>query len=238
MLDRSVRDSEAAKLKEIFEQRKTEAKKKGEVFGQMTIAKMGNWTQPNVSGYLNGLTELKEEAATIFSSALSVPVSAFSPRVAEMISRREMLSRNPLLSKVAVSYVPKYSGKEIDLIRPKLKEPGFIMPLSHETTPICKDLPATAFAFDVLDTSLAPNYSPGTTFIFDPTIKPAPTNLVIVGHKAREGDYHIREYCVLEFLEDGTEVYELRAFNQAFPILRDSYEVIGVAVATVNMLTP
>lgn len=244
MPDKSVRAAESARLKEIFEQRKSEAKQKGEVFGQANIAKIGGWTQPNVSSYLSGIVELKEESATIFSTALGVPVSAFSPRVAEMISRREMLSRNPLLKQVTVSYVPKYSGQELDVIRPRLYEPGFIMPLSQSTTPICKDLPVNAFAFDIKDASLTstepgkPSYSIGTTFIIDPTLKPMPTNLVLVGHKTRPNDYHVREYCVIDYHEDGTEVYELRASNRAFPLLKDAYIVMGVAVATVNMLMP
>lgn len=240
MIDRSVRDAtkqnESAKLRELYEAKKSSDKQKGLTFNQNTIAAAGDWTQPNVSSYLKGAVELKEESALIFSRALGVPVSAFSPRIAEKISQREMLARNPLLNKVTVSYVPKVDASIMDKIKDNLKEKSFIMPLSSDTTPICKELSSSAFSYELGDNSLTPKYEIGTTFVFDPMVEPLPTDLVFVGNKNRDGDYHIREYCVNEILEDGTDKYELKAYNSAFPVLRDNYQVYGVAVAVVNML--
>ena len=92
MIDRSMREavkqSEAEKLRELYELKKSADKQKGLTFTQRTIADLGDWTQPNVSSYLKGVVELKEESALIFSKALEVPVSAFSPRLAEKISQR------------------------------------------------------------------------------------------------------------------------------------------------------
>ena len=79
-------------------------------------------------------------------------------------------------------------------------------------------------------------YQAGTSFVFDPMIKPLPTNIVIAAHKTRMGEYIIREYCVNDVLEDGQDVYELKPLNTAFPTLRDNYEVLAVAVAVVDML--
>lgn len=242
MIDRSIRDTikakEAEKLRELYEAKKTMAKQRGTIFNQKTIAAAGDWTQPNVSSYLNGIVELKEESALIFSKVLEVPVSAFSPRVAEKISQREMLARNPLLSKINVSYVPRMNADLIDKIKNNLKDQSFIMPLSDDTTPICKQLSNTAFAYELGDNSLNDKYTEGTVFVFDPMVNPNPTDLVFVGNKLKNGDYHIRQYFVTDVREDGSEVYELKAFNPAYPVLRENYEILGVAVATVNMLKP
>lgn len=238
MVDRSVRESEATKLRELYELKKSSEKEKGVTFNQNTIAKAGMWTQPNVSAYLKGNVELKEESATIFSNVLGVPVATFSPRVADRISQREMLSRNPMLSNIHISYVPKLNAEIMNKIRHNLKDQSFIMPASESTTPICKALSSTAFAIDLADNSLDGKFKQGTTFIFDPLIKPSPTDLVFVGHKLHDNDYHIREYCVTAILDDGTEAYELKAYNPAYPVLKENYELLGVAVAVVNMLKP
>lgn len=238
MIDRSIRSAEAAKLRELYEAKKSSEKEKGNTFNQVTIAKSSGWTQPNVSAYLKGAVELKEESALIFSSALEVPVSAFSQRIADKISRREMLSRNPMLNKTHVSYVPKINAETMNKIRNNLRNKCFIMPLSANTTPICKELSKNAFSYDLVDNSLSDKYPVGTTFIFDPFIDPSPTDMVLVGSKQKEDDYHIREYFVTEILDDGTERYELKACNPAYPVLKDNYEVLGVAVAVVNMLKP
>ncbi len=190
-----------------------------------------------MSSYLKGVVELKEESALIFSKALEVPVSAFSPRLAEKISQREMLARNPLLSKVTVSYVPKLNAEVLNKIRHNLRDQSFIMPNSSETTPICKELSKTAFSFELEDNSLE-KYAPGTIFVVDPMVEPSPTDLVFVGNKNKDSDFHVREYCVTDVSEDGVESYELKASNPAYPTLKENYEVLGVVVAAVNMLKP
>ncbi len=241
MIDRSMREavkqSEAEKLRELYELKKSADKQKGLTFTQRTIADLGDWTQPNVSSYLKGAVELKEESALIFSKALEVPVSAFSPRLAEKISQREMLARNPLLSKVTVSYVPKLNAEVLNKIRHNLRDQSFIMPNSSETTPICKELSRTAFSFELEDNSLE-KYAPGTIFVVDPMVEPSPTDLVFVGNKNKDSDFHVREYCVTDVSEDGVESYELKASNPAYPTLKENYEVLGVVVAAVNMLKP
>lgn len=242
MIDRSIREAvrlnESAKLRELYEAKKSLEKQNGVTFNQKTIAAAGEWTQPNVSSYLNGTVVLKEESALIFSKALGVPVSAFSPRIAEKISQREMLARNPLLNKATVSYVPRLNAETMDKIKNNLRDQSFIMPLSSDMTPINKELSSTAFAYDLGDNSLAIKYEQGTTFIFDPMVNPAPTDLVFVSNRNRDGDYHIREYCVTDISEDGVESYELKANNPAYPTLKENYEVLAVAVAVVNMLKP
>lgn len=236
MIDKSIQDAETEKLKELFAAKKSLEKEQGRDFTQGMIAAIGGWTQPNVSAYLRGSVQLKEESALVFSKAFGVPISVFSPRIADRISKREMLAKNPLLNETQVTFVPKVTAKMLDQIRSNLNDPSFIMPMSEETTPVCKSLSNTAFSYDLQDNSLSPKYTIGSSFVFDPFIEPKPTNLVLVANKSKPSDYHIRQYQVSEILEDGREIYELVAFNPAFPTLKDNYEILGVAVAAVEML--
>ena len=231
MVNESIRSAEAKSLSELFEMKKSSEKAKGNEFGQKNIASLGKWTQPNVSAYLRGKVELKEDSAAIFSEALGVPVSSFSPRLAEKIQKRELLSKNPLLNKVSISYVPKYSFGILSEIRNHLKDVTFSMPMSKETTPIAKELPKNAFSVDLSDNSLDSVYSVGTTFIFDPMLDPKPTDIVLVGHKDKPADMHIRSYKVVELTEDGHDIYELDALNPAYPTLKMNYEVLAVAIS-------
>lgn len=236
MSDKTHVLEEAAKLREIYELRKSEAKKEGRLFGQKLIAKAGNWSQPNVSAYLKGIVELKEDSAIVFSSVLDVPVSAFSPRVAALITQREALARNPSLGKTAITFVPRLTAEQLYKIRHDLKRTDFIMPHSSHTTPISKELSSHAFGFQLTDKSLEGKFVEGTEFVFEPGLKPAPTDFICVAHKTRENDVHIRQYAVESIRDDGTEKYRLKALNPAYPDLGEDYEVIGVAVAVVNML--
>lgn len=236
MSDKSHVLEEAAKLREIYDLRKCEAKKEGRFFGQKLIAKAGNWSQPNVSAYLKGVVELKEDSALVFSSALNVPVSAFSPRVAALITQREALARNPSLGKTAITFVPRLTAEQLYKIRHDLTRTDFIMPHTSHTTPISKELSSHAFGFQLADKSLESKFVEGTEFVFEPGLKPVPTDFVCVAHKVRPNDIHIRKYAVTAIKDDGTESYKLQALNPSYPDLGEDYEVIGVAVAVVNML--
>lgn len=239
MVSETVRKEEASKLSELFEMKKEASRvnKNRPTFTQQTIADLGRWTQPNVSAYLRGSVALKDESALVFAEALGVPVSAFSPRLAEVIKQRNILARNPLLGKNNISYVPKLSFSALSEIRHKLKDENFIMPMSEESTPTTNKLSHQSFSIDLRDHSLEPKFSIGTTFTFDPSLSPKPTNIVIAGNRDKPDDFHIRFYKVVEILEDGTEVYELEAKNTAYPTLKTNYEILGVAVSvTTNLL--
>lgn len=231
MINKSVRESEAERLSALFEEKKQVEKAKGNDFGQKDIAQIGGWTQPNVSSYLRGKVELKEDSASIFSQALGVPISDFSSRLAEKIQMRELLSKNPLLNKVSIAYVPKYDLEIVSEIRFHLKDVTFSMPMSKETTPIVKNISPNTFSLEIEDSSLESTYKIGTTFIFDPMIDPKPTDIVLVGHKKNPNDLHFRSYKVTEITEDGGEIYELEALNPAYPTLKMNYEVIAVAIS-------
>lgn len=236
--DTAVYAAETKKLNELFRQKKAAEKEKGNDFKQKTIAELAGWTQPNVSAYLRGVVVLKEDSAQVFADALGVPVRAFSPRLAASIAQRELLENNPLLTKAKVTYVPIIAPSMMDLIRSQLKDPEFTMPMSESITPVCQPVSNRSFGIELSDLSLSGEYPIGTTFVFDPTLKAQPTDIVYVGNKNADSDYHVRVYEIKEILEDGTERYELRALNNAFPTLRENYEVLGVAIAAVKKLRP
>lgn len=231
MVNDNFKKTEADLLNDLFNAKKEREKVKGVTFNQKTVATLAGWTQPNVSSYLRGIVELKEDSATFFSNVLDVPISAFSPRLAEKIKHRELIANNPSLNKVKISYVPKYNFVTLSEIRHHLKDVNFIMPASKETTPIAKELPHTAFSIDLPDNSLDSKFSKGTTFIFDPMLEPKPTNIVLAAHKDKMNEFLFRSYKVTEILEDGTEVFELEALNPAYPTIKSGYEVIAVAVS-------
>ncbi|WP_111860948.1 helix-turn-helix domain-containing protein [Acinetobacter sp. CFCC 10889] len=231
MADDIVKKNESKLLNELYEIKKANEREKGVIFTQQDIANIGGWTQPNVSSYLRGKVELKEDSAAVFSEALGVPVSAFSPRLSEKIKKRELLASNPQLNSVKISYVPKYSFSMLDVIRNHIKDVTYTMPITNETTPIVMDLSKNAFSLTLEDRSLEGTHEQGTVFIFDPLLTPKPTDMVLAAKVDTQGEYVIRQYKVNEILEDGTEVFELHAFNSAYPTLRNNYEILAVATA-------
>lgn len=230
MVSEIVKKGESDKLCELFEIKKNSEKIKGNSFNQHTIAKLGGWTQPNVSAYLRGKVELKEDSAAIFSEALGFPISIFSPRLYEKIKKRELLAGNPQLNKITISYVPKYKVDTLDAIKNHIKDVNYTMPMSDKTTPTTQDVSANSFSYDLEDNSLESTYSVGTTFIFDPSLTPRPTDIVLAAKLNAKNVFVIREYQVIDILENGDEVFELKPFNPAYPVIKSDYEVLGVAV--------
>lgn len=235
MIDKSIRDAEAESLRKIFEFKKGLEKRNGRLLTQKMVGEKIGWTQPNVSAYLKGSVELREDAAIAFAKAFDVPVSAFSPRIASKILEREVMARNPL-GTTKVTYVPKLNADILNKVRKDLRDKSFIMPMSEETIPVPASLPSNAFAYELKDQSLSEKVPEGTIFVIDPLLAPKPTNFVLVGNKARNDDYHVREYCVLEVMPNGDERYLLKSHNPAYPDLKENYEILGVAVCSINML--
>lgn len=77
-----VEDAECKALKQIFQQKKKELG-----LTQSYVAERFGMSQTAVSMYLNSTNALNIRAASLFSSMLQVPVSAFSPRLAEAIDK-------------------------------------------------------------------------------------------------------------------------------------------------------
>lgn len=232
VISKQIKEIEANKLTELYKQKKEAEKLKGNLFTQKSIAKIGKWSQPYVSTYLRGIAELKEDTAAVFAEALGVPIEAFSPRLADKMKQRELLLKNPSLDRNSISYVPKYDDFGIlDLVRNHLRDKEYVMLTSNELTPVIGKASKQSFSIELKDDSLSPKYSKGTIFIFDPHLEPRPTDIVLVGNKFVKNDYHIRSYSVKEITGDGVEVV-LDVFNPAYPVLKDNYEVLGVAIGS------
>jgi transcriptional regulator with XRE-family HTH domain len=228
--EREIYQAESQKLKELYEIKKNFEKSKGLEFTQRNIAKIGGWTQPNVSAYLRGVVVLKEDAAEVFAEALGVDVEAFSPRLAAAITRRNLLAKSPQsFKRSSISYVPVLTATDMNNIRSKLKDDNFTMPTSKSVLPINQPVSHKCFAIELGDTSFASKIEKGACIIFNPELEPQATDIVYVGNKHKDDDYHVRIYNIIKFNPDGTHQYELTAPNPAFPTLDDNYEVLGVA---------
>ncbi|WP_394661415.1 helix-turn-helix domain-containing protein [uncultured Acinetobacter sp.] len=227
----AILKAEASKLSELYKAKKDHEQRMGRKFTQHDIAKIGGWTQPNVSAYLRGIVPLQVSSAEIFAEALGVSVQTFSPRLAAIIAQRDLYADFSSWNGMTVSFVPTLTPQVIDSIRNQLKDKDFIMPSSKITTPITNPVSAHAYGIEVLDQSCLPEYPAGTTIIFDPSLKPEPTDLVYVGNKFQDGDYHIREYKITEIEEDGSLRYKLIPKNNSFPTLGENYEILGVAIS-------
>ncbi|WP_313462520.1 LexA family protein [Pseudomonas nitroreducens] len=77
-----VEDAECQALKQIFLQKRRELG-----LTQSSMAEQFGMSQTAISMYLNSTNALNIRAASLFSSMLQVPVSAFSPRLAEAIDK-------------------------------------------------------------------------------------------------------------------------------------------------------
>lgn len=75
--------AECAALKNIYKAKKKELGLTQDELGE----KLGGINQSSVSHYLNGINALNKDVAAGFARALQVPVSDFSPRLAEEIDR-------------------------------------------------------------------------------------------------------------------------------------------------------
>ena len=73
---------DAARLKDIFERRKKEAKSKGIKFTQETFGAKYDWSQGAVGQYLNGVIPLNLSAALKFAEGLNVSLDEISPSLA------------------------------------------------------------------------------------------------------------------------------------------------------------
>lgn len=73
---------DAARLKEIFEKRKKEAKSKGVKFTQESFGANYGWTQGAVGQYLNAVIPLNLSAALKFAEGLNVNLEDISPTLA------------------------------------------------------------------------------------------------------------------------------------------------------------
>ncbi|WP_151825588.1 helix-turn-helix domain-containing protein [Acinetobacter ursingii] len=224
-----IQKYEAQKLTELYNRKKQLERAKGVNFTQKDIYESAGWSQPNVTAYFKGINQLKIDSALVFANALGCKVEDFSPRLAHQIKMQD-------IEKTQLRYIPILSPLQMDQIRNQLKDKSLNMPISDSFMPICQPISDNAFGIILPDASMSPDYPAGTQLIFDPEIKPNPTDLVYVGSKLEQGVYHVRQYNVIEITQEGQEVIEFTATNKSFPTLRHNFEVLGVAIAAVKNL--
>lgn len=178
------RKEECLRLKAIFTAKKKELK-----LTQEKLADQLGMNQSSVSHYLNGVNPLNTEVAAAFAKILDVPVSDFSPRLAEVIevvasSRITADSFRRTWSRAA-RVVDALPHEQYVLIPQYLDDHSFVPGVNDEHVGLTEGmvfrtgwLRETGLVYDRLsilyasDDSMAPHISAGDVVMID-TYKPA-----------------------------------------------------------------
>ena len=95
-----------------------------------------------------------------------------------------------------------------------------------EELPINMDLPPSAFALELDDAAMEPEFKQGDTVIFDPNLTPYPAEPVAA---SVNGEPTImRQYREVGFDQDGRMIVELLPSNPAYPTYRSDTATIDV----------
>lgn len=230
--------AEAVRLKEVYAQRKAEAKAAGDKLTQSILAELCGWEgQAIVSHYLNGAIPLNVDALLRLCRALDVDARKISARltsymngegetVSEGASNVESaptfeFSRYPVISWVAAGSFSEAT------------EAYSVYDCEHLAT----DYRAAGNAFwlrvrgESMSAPVGPTVPDGTLILVDPGLEPLIGDLVI----ARLDDAN--EATFKKLVEDAGRMY-LKSLNPAYPIIPASAgcKIVGVVTETKQKL--
>lgn len=100
-----------------------------------------------------------------------------------------------------------------------------------------ENLSENAFALEVPDESMSPEFKPGDKIVVDPDIQPNPGDYVIAQNGDNEATFKM--YKPRGFDDQGREYFELTPLNQMYPTLDSRFqriEIIGTVVEHVRAL--
>lgn len=240
--------NESRLLKKIYLEKKDELG-----INQQDLADAINAGQAAVSHYMNGVNALNLKVAAAFANMLQVPISSFSPRIADemklMSSKDHIYEIAHKNETIAIDSQQKhevfYSPNEIlDIISKKLKYPlvnnwataGEWRNMESYNTNEIKEWPSTtkrvsenSFWLRVRGNSMtAPSglsIPEGMLILVDPSIVPT-SNKLVIAKMANDTDATFKKY-----VEDAGKRF-LVGLNPAWPIIEidDSCKIIGVVV--------
>ncbi|MCX8596773.1 helix-turn-helix domain-containing protein [Gilliamella sp. B3486] len=200
--------------------------------------------QAAVSHYMNGVNALNLKVASAFAQILQVPISSFSPRLAEemkLISSKDHVYEIANKKETDAFYTP---NEILNIISKKLKYPLINFAIAGEwresmesyNTNDVKEWPSTtkmvdknSFWLRVKGNSMtAPSglsIPEGMLILVDPSIKPKSNKLVIAKLK------NDSEATFKQYVEDAGKKF-LVSLNPSWPIIEidDSCTIIGVVV--------
>ena len=209
---------------------------------QQDLADAINTGQAAVSHYMNGVNALNLKVAAAFAHMLQVPVSSFSPRLADEM--KLISSKNHAYEIANKKEDAFYSPDEIVIISKTLKYPLINFAIAGEwrekmesyNINNIKEWPSTtkkvnknSFWLRVKGNSMtAPSglsIPEGMLILVDPSIKPKSNKLVIAKLK------NDSEATFKQYVEDAGKKF-LVSLNPAWPIIEidDSCTIIGVVV--------
>ena len=211
---------DAARLKNIYKNRKSELAAAGGKLTQEDLASRCGWSgQSTVSQFMNGLVPLSLEALISLSRELNVSPEQISP---ELASRHGLIGlasqgtsfQNIEAAELGAHKVPVLSYVQAGSFEPCADRLGEGV-YEYVTTDL--DANSNAFAVWVQGNSMEPDFSEGDLIIVDPDAVPSPGDFVVAKNGSEEATF--KKYRPRGYKEDGSEVFELVPLNEDYPKL-------------------
>ncbi|MEC8917145.1 MAG: XRE family transcriptional regulator [Pseudomonadota bacterium] len=219
---------EAKRLKAIFEQRKAEARDRGEKITQADVAELCGWKEQSaVSQYMNGRIALNLDALLKFQQALKFEANQVSPRLAKFVAPpsqenvRDTAQPGRLYEYPVISWV--IAGNWAEATEPL--EPGAAE--SYMSSSYQANGPAFWLQVrgDSMTAPVGPSIPEGSMILVDKERMAQAGDLVV----AKLTDSN--EATFKKLVIDGGRKY-LKALNPQYPIIEinGNCHIIGVAV--------
>ncbi len=184
------------------------------------------WSQQSaVSQYLNGKIPLNIEATAKFARLLGVTVADIFPSAGKLVT--EGLDQNVSAGPAIRGTVPLLSWVQAGPFT-SADDPCDVAECDRVAT--TAPVRQRTFALRVENTSMSPDFPPGTVLIVEPDLDPRVGDYVIVANGAAEATFK-------QLVRDGDD-WMLRPINPQFPVkpMPEHGRIVGVVVAAERKL--
>lgn len=194
---------------------------------QADLIRLTKAGRASVNGWIHGHNEPSAKKIGALAESLQTTTEWLLTGEDRVILKAEHGDDNVRLADIRVRAVPIIGFTQAGAWREALNEP---LGVTYSTYP--KD---GLFSLYVEGDSMEPLFHEGDLLIIDPMRVPKPSDYVI----AQNGDYEttFKKYRVVDYDENGQEIFELVPLNQDYPILRSDrrpLSIIGVVVERVQ----
>ncbi len=153
------------------------------------------------------------------------------------LDRNEGLARRPNPEGFAANIIPAAVGEHRIPLLSYVQAGVFCDPRQNYTFEEMEylltdlDLSERAFALQIKDDSMQPDFKEGDRIIVDCKVSPRPGDFVVAKNGDKETTF--KKYRLLRIDDDGQEVFELVPFNQDYPSMRSDQhhvKIVGTMV--------
>lgn len=221
---RALTESElqdAARLKSIYKNRKSELAATGGKLTQEELAARCGWSgQSTVSQFMNGLVPLSLEALISLSRELHVSPEEISPELAARHGLAGLAVPAPSFQNVesaelGIHKVPVLSYVQAGVWTEPCEIRDFDGGIEYIGTHI--KVGERAFAIRIKGRSMQPLFDEGDLIVCDPDVAPNPGNYVIAKNGSEEVTF--KKYRPRGYKADGSEIFDLVPLNEDYPTL-------------------